>query len=73
MHCVQSYLYILENEYVTLGDEFLSVDQLLILGFFMSQSKSTVITKRNDLIKSFSLLALFLSWECMMFSLRISW
>ena len=52
MHYVQSYLYILENESVTLGDEFLSVDQLLILGFFMSQSKSTVITKRNDLIKS---------------------
>ena len=27
---VQSYLYILEDESVTLGDEFLSVDQLLI-------------------------------------------
>ena len=33
MHYVQSYLYILENEFVTLGDEFLSVDQLLILAF----------------------------------------
>ena len=43
MHYVQSYLYILEDESVTLGDEFLSVDQLLILTF---------ITKRNDLIKS---------------------
>ena len=34
MHYVQSYLYILEDESVTLGDEFLSVDQLLILAFF---------------------------------------
>ena len=33
MHYVQSYLYILEDESVTLGDEFLSVDQLLILAF----------------------------------------
>ena len=39
----QSYLYILEDESVTLCDEFLSVDQLLILTF---------ITKTNDLITS---------------------
>ena len=43
--------------------------------FFMSQPRSTIITKGNDLIKSlwrsaFSLLALFL--KCMIFFLRIS-
>ena len=36
MHYVQSYLYILEDESVTLGDEFLSVDQLLILILYVT-------------------------------------
>ena len=36
MHYVQSYLYILEDEFVTLGDEFLSVDQLLILILYVT-------------------------------------
>ena len=50
---VQSYLYILEDESVTLGDEFLSVDQSSSdFNFFMSQLGYMCITKRNDLIKS---------------------
>ena len=34
MYIVQSYLYILEDESLTLGDEALSVDQLIILIFY---------------------------------------
>ena len=40
-------LHILEDESVTLGDEFLSVDQLMIL-IFLPQLRSTVITKTID-------------------------
>ena len=53
---VQSYLYILEDESVTLGDEFLSVDQLSTdFSVFMSQSYSYHKKKRlNQILVKFT-------------------
>ena len=46
MHYVQSYLYILEDESVTLDDEFLSVDQLLIY-IFLCHSRDLQLLQKE--------------------------